>query len=208
MPKMSWATGSLTQSTGRMFWRKRYRAGLEMKWYDVHNLIIVLFSQLIPPFKPQVMSETDTRYFDDEFTAQTITITPPDRCKSLYVCLVCVVTRVVFHYVSFSPPGGRLDATESDQRTHFPQFSYSASIWEWSFRLPQSHPHPLPCERLLLLSYTIPDTWIGQSQQKGWWCGVKIESEAFLCCTADLSLDVFSVWLLVMPGNPISTSFT
>lgn len=38
-------------------------------------------SQLIPPFKPQVTSEIDTRYFDDEFTAQSITITPPDRCE-------------------------------------------------------------------------------------------------------------------------------
>lgn len=42
-----------------------------------------LFSilQLVPPFKPQVTSETDTRYFDEEFTAQTITITPPEKCK-------------------------------------------------------------------------------------------------------------------------------
>lgn len=39
--------------------------------------------QLLPPFKPQVTSEVDTRYFDDEFTAQSITITPPDRCKYL-----------------------------------------------------------------------------------------------------------------------------
>ena len=37
--------------------------------------------QLLPPFKPQVTSETDTRYFDEEFTAQTITITPPEKCK-------------------------------------------------------------------------------------------------------------------------------
>lgn len=28
-------------------------------------------------------SETDTRYFDEEFTAQTITITPPEKCKYL-----------------------------------------------------------------------------------------------------------------------------
>ncbi|NWQ84657.1 AKT2 kinase, partial [Columbina picui] len=61
--------------------------------------------QLVPPFKPQVTSEIDTRYFDDEFTAQSITITPPD------------------HYDT----AGSL---ESDQRTHFPQFSYSASIRE------------------------------------------------------------------------------
>lgn len=39
--------------------------------------------QLTPLFKPQVTSETDTRYFDEEFTAQTITLTPPDKCKYL-----------------------------------------------------------------------------------------------------------------------------
>lgn len=44
-------------------------------------------SQLVPPFQPQVSSETDTRYFDEEFTAQTITITPPEKCKPpLSVC--------------------------------------------------------------------------------------------------------------------------
>uniref|UniRef100_A0A8C1ULX5 non-specific serine/threonine protein kinase n=1 Tax=Cyprinus carpio TaxID=7962 RepID=A0A8C1ULX5_CYPCA len=62
-----------------------------MNWQDV------LQKKLIPPFKPQVTSETDTRYFDDEFTAQTITVTPPDQCEylsssSLPVCLrgVCL----------------------------------------------------------------------------------------------------------------------
>ncbi|NXQ02794.1 AKT3 kinase, partial [Vidua macroura] len=58
--------------------------------------------QLVPPFKPQVTSETDTRYFDEEFTAQTITITPPEKCKS-----------EMMH--------------KHDRRPHFPQFSYSAS---------------------------------------------------------------------------------
>ena len=43
-------------------------------------------AQLVPPFKPQVTSETDTRYFDDEFTAQTITVTPPDKCELELVC--------------------------------------------------------------------------------------------------------------------------
>uniref|UniRef100_A0A3P8UP62 non-specific serine/threonine protein kinase n=1 Tax=Cynoglossus semilaevis TaxID=244447 RepID=A0A3P8UP62_CYNSE len=70
-----------------------------INWQDVTE------KKLVPPFKPQVTSETDTRYFDDEFTAQTITITPPDKYDSL-------------------------DGEDSDQRTHFPQFSYSASIRE------------------------------------------------------------------------------
>lgn len=42
---------------------------------------LLVSHQLVPPFKPQVTSEIDTRYFDDEFTAQSITITPPDRCE-------------------------------------------------------------------------------------------------------------------------------
>ncbi|XP_073454600.1 RAC-beta serine/threonine-protein kinase [Aquarana catesbeiana] len=70
-----------------------------INWQDVDE------RKLTPPFKPQVTSEIDTRYFDDEFTAQSITITPPDRYDNL-------------------------DALEPDQRTHFPQFSYSASIRE------------------------------------------------------------------------------
>uniref|UniRef100_A0A8C1RZM2 non-specific serine/threonine protein kinase n=1 Tax=Cyprinus carpio TaxID=7962 RepID=A0A8C1RZM2_CYPCA len=43
-------------------------------WQDVYD------KKLVPPFMPQVSSETDTRYFDEEFTAQTITITPPEKC--------------------------------------------------------------------------------------------------------------------------------
>uniref|UniRef100_A0A8C1QET8 non-specific serine/threonine protein kinase n=1 Tax=Cyprinus carpio TaxID=7962 RepID=A0A8C1QET8_CYPCA len=70
-----------------------------MNWHDV------LQKKLNPPFKPQVTSETDTRYFDDEFTAQTITVTPPDQYDSL-------------------------DAEDPDTRAHFSQFSYSASVRE------------------------------------------------------------------------------
>lgn len=29
----------------------------------------------------------DTRYFDEEFTAQTITLTPPDKCKFSVIVL-------------------------------------------------------------------------------------------------------------------------
>uniref|UniRef100_A0A8B9JZG6 non-specific serine/threonine protein kinase n=1 Tax=Astyanax mexicanus TaxID=7994 RepID=A0A8B9JZG6_ASTMX len=46
-----------------------------LDWQDVYD------KKLLPPFKPQVSSETDTRYFDEEFTAQTITITPPEKCE-------------------------------------------------------------------------------------------------------------------------------
>ncbi|KAA0704428.1 RAC-beta serine/threonine-protein kinase [Triplophysa tibetana] len=75
------------------------------KFFSSINWEDVLQKKLVPPFKPQVTSETDTRYFDDEFTAQTITVTPPDK-------LSC-------QDVDAAGPCG-----------HFPQFSYSASIRE------------------------------------------------------------------------------
>uniref|UniRef100_A0A4W4HBZ7 non-specific serine/threonine protein kinase n=1 Tax=Electrophorus electricus TaxID=8005 RepID=A0A4W4HBZ7_ELEEL len=65
-------------------------------WQDVYE------KKLIPPFKPQVTSETDTRYFDEEFTAQTITITPPGEDENM-------------------------EPFDSERRPHFPKFSYSAS---------------------------------------------------------------------------------
>uniref|UniRef100_A0A8C2WXV0 non-specific serine/threonine protein kinase n=1 Tax=Cyclopterus lumpus TaxID=8103 RepID=A0A8C2WXV0_CYCLU len=72
---------------------------ITINWHDVVQ------KKLIPLFRPQVTSETDTRYFDDEFTAQTITLTPPDKYNSL-------------------------DCEDPGQQAHFPQFSYSASIRE------------------------------------------------------------------------------
>ncbi|XP_077918933.1 RAC-beta serine/threonine-protein kinase isoform X3 [Halichoerus grypus] len=57
-----------------------HRFFLSINWQDVVQ------RKLLPPFKPQVTSEVDTRYFDDEFTAQSITITPPDRFFSSALC--------------------------------------------------------------------------------------------------------------------------
>ena len=64
--------------------------------------------QLQPPFKPHVTSETDTRYFDEEFTAQTITITPPDRCMfySSFLPaprLLCTCTQADMIYANEGP---------------------------------------------------------------------------------------------------------
>ncbi|XP_055083073.1 RAC-gamma serine/threonine-protein kinase isoform X2 [Periophthalmus magnuspinnatus] len=76
--------------------RHNFFTGID--WQDVYD------KKLVPPFKPQVTSETDTRYFDEEFTAQTITITPPEK---------------------FDEDG--MDCLDNERRPHFPQFSYSAS---------------------------------------------------------------------------------
>uniref|UniRef100_A0A673AUD3 non-specific serine/threonine protein kinase n=1 Tax=Sphaeramia orbicularis TaxID=375764 RepID=A0A673AUD3_9TELE len=72
---------------------------ITINWQDLEQ------KKITPIFKPQVTSETDTRYFDEEFTAQTITLTPPDKQLNL-------------------------DCEDPSQQAHFPQFSYSASIRE------------------------------------------------------------------------------
>ncbi|XP_039756998.1 RAC serine/threonine-protein kinase [Pararge aegeria] len=56
----------------------------------------LLAKKVAPPFKPQVDSDTDTRYFDSEFTGESVELTPPDSDAGL--------ARI--------------------QEEHFPQFSY------------------------------------------------------------------------------------
>ncbi|XP_043466380.1 RAC-beta serine/threonine-protein kinase B [Leptopilina heterotoma] len=59
-----------------------------------------------PPFKPQVDSDTDTRYFDKMFTGESVELTPPDQnCRS---------------------SGSGLNSIAEEQE-HFPQFSYQES---------------------------------------------------------------------------------
>ncbi|XP_053982281.1 RAC serine/threonine-protein kinase isoform X2 [Hylaeus anthracinus] len=59
-----------------------------------------------PPFKPQVTSDTDTRYFDSEFTGESVELTPPDQ--------------------GFLGSGAGLNSIAEEQE-HFPQFSYQES---------------------------------------------------------------------------------
>lgn len=43
-----------------------------INWNDL------VHKKIVPPFKPQVTSDTDTRYFDSEFTGESVELTPPD----------------------------------------------------------------------------------------------------------------------------------
>jgi len=43
--------------------------------------------RIVPPFKPQVTSATDTRYFDSEFTGQSVALTPPDSYNSFLMSI-------------------------------------------------------------------------------------------------------------------------
>lgn len=43
-----------------------------INWRDLE------LKKISPPFKPQVTNETDTRYFDQDFTGESVELTPPD----------------------------------------------------------------------------------------------------------------------------------
>ncbi|KAK7027294.1 RAC-gamma serine/threonine-protein kinase [Halocaridina rubra] len=54
-------------------------------FYITINWKLLEEKKLTPPFKPQVTSETDTRYFDREFTGESVQLTPPDQSEHLNV---------------------------------------------------------------------------------------------------------------------------
>jgi len=58
--------------------------------------------KITPPFKPQVKSDTDTRYFDTEFTGESVELTPPEH----------------------QGPLNSIAEEYELQQPHFPQFSY------------------------------------------------------------------------------------
>lgn len=62
--------------------------------------------QILPPFKPQVESETDTRYFDQEFTGESVLLTPPNQTSAV---------------------GTLSSITEGVELPYFQQFSYHGS---------------------------------------------------------------------------------
>ncbi|XP_075232869.1 AKT serine/threonine protein kinase [Lycorma delicatula] len=66
-----------------------------INWNDLYH------KKIPPPFKPQVTSDTDTRYFDSEFTGESVELTPPE-----------------------SGPLNSIEEEMEHVQPHFPQFSY------------------------------------------------------------------------------------
>jgi len=75
-------------------------------FFSCINWTDLVQKKIPPPFKPQVTSDIDTRYFDSEFTGESVELTPPDQS-----CL---------------GSGGGLNSIAEEQE-HFPQFSYQES---------------------------------------------------------------------------------
>jgi len=72
---------------------------ISINWSDLDK------KRVTPPFKPQVVSETDTRYFDSEFTGESVELTPPDHFNSH---LISAIT----------------EDPDEDEPSYFDQFSY------------------------------------------------------------------------------------
>ncbi|CAH3973994.1 RAC serine/threonine-protein kinase [Pieris brassicae] len=51
---------------------------MQHPFFAAINWADLLAKKLPPPFKPQVDSDTDTRYFDSEFTGESVELTPPE----------------------------------------------------------------------------------------------------------------------------------
>lgn len=69
-----------------------------INWTDLEG------RKIAPPFKPQVMSETDTRCFDTEFTGESVELTPPDEAAPI--------------------AGSAIDEAEEPAENQFPNFSF------------------------------------------------------------------------------------
>jgi len=76
---------------------KRHPFFLPISWTDLVQ------RKIPPPFKPQVISDTDTRYFESEFTGESVELTPPD-------------------------PGPLHSISEEDEPAYFHKFSYCPDV--------------------------------------------------------------------------------
>lgn len=55
-----------------------YREIQQHPFFSSINWTDLVQKKIKPPFRPQVSNDTDTRYFDSEFTGESVELTPPD----------------------------------------------------------------------------------------------------------------------------------
>lgn len=80
------------------------------------------FSQIPPPFKPQVSSDTDVRYFDIEFTDESVELTPPDEADvpSEFSPISELDDDGTFEQFSYQDPNSILSPSSIHSRTSLP----------------------------------------------------------------------------------------
>lgn len=84
-------------------------------WKDLEE------KKITPPFKPQVMSDTDTRNFDIEFTGESVELTPPDDAdQPSEFSAICEVDEVDFSQFSYQDPNSVLTPSSVHSRSLLP----------------------------------------------------------------------------------------
>lgn len=76
-----------------------------INWSDLEK------RRVTPPFKPQVTNDTDTRYFDSEFTGESVELTPPDYGPHLIATIDEDREEDVFPEFSFQDTSSHLGAS-------------------------------------------------------------------------------------------------
>lgn len=85
----------------------------DIAWADLED------KKLEPPFRPQVMSETDTRYFDTEFTGESVELTPPDE-SALSESAIQEGDENTFEEFSYRSPGSVMTTGSMHSRNSLP----------------------------------------------------------------------------------------
>lgn len=80
----------------------------KINWDDLEQ------KKITPPFKPQVLSETDTRNFDIEFTGESVELTPPDQDDGPSNCTTIAEVEESFSQFSYNDMGGSVLSNSSD----------------------------------------------------------------------------------------------
>ena len=84
-----------------------------LEFSNLQLLYFGIFFQITPPFKPQVLSETDTRNFDIEFTGESVELTPPDQDDGPSNCTTIAEVEESFSQFSYNDLGGSSVLTNS-----------------------------------------------------------------------------------------------
>lgn len=79
---------------------------------NLGNKHIISSFQISPPFKPQVVSDTDVRNFDVEFTGQSVELTPPDQDEPSEISTISEVNES-FSQFSYNDGSGSVLTTSS-----------------------------------------------------------------------------------------------
>lgn len=91
------------------------------------------YLQIVPPFKPQVTSDTDTRYFDSEFTGESVELTPPELGPLSSISEE--LEQPYFSQFSYQEPSSTLSGSLAHSMQHWDSSHAPPASWQqqWTY---------------------------------------------------------------------------